>query len=207
MGSEFAFRLCLLFIFAATVSIGGYHRLQAARSGERISRRAEGLPMFVALRGSGLLLFLTALLYLIAPRLIAWGAAPVPLWLRWTGAAVGLFAVLLMQRTLSALGPNLTDTVVTRARHTLVTSGPYARVRHPYYVTFLLLVVAASLLAANWFIGLVGLFVFALLAIRTPVEEQKLIERFGDEYRTYIRQTGRFVPRLRLTGDGRATRG
>ena len=207
MAGELPFRLCLLLIFAATTLIAAYHRSQAAKSGERISRRDEGLVILVSLRASGLLLFLAVLLYLVRPGLMAWSAAPVPLWLRWAGAAVGLLACILMHRTLRALGPNLTDTVVTRTRHTLVTNGPYSRVRHPYYVSFLLLVVAASLLAANWMIGLLGLSVFTLLAIRTPTEEKKLIERFGDEYRTYMRQTGRFFPRLRPTRDGRPPRG
>jgi protein-S-isoprenylcysteine O-methyltransferase Ste14 len=32
------------------------------------------------------------------------------------------------------------------------------------------------------------------LAIRTPREEQKLVERFGDEYRDYMRRTARYIP-------------
>jgi len=35
-----------------------------------------------------------------------------------------------------------------------------------------------------------------LLAIRARKEEQNLIARFGDAYRNYMQQTGRFVPRL-----------
>jgi protein-S-isoprenylcysteine O-methyltransferase Ste14 len=57
-------------------------------------------------------------------------------------------------------------------------------------------VCAAALLSASWLILLAGLLVFLLLAIRTPIEEQKLIERFGEEYHSYMARTGRFVPRL-----------
>ena len=32
-----------------------------------------------------------------------------------------------------SLGSNLTDTVVTRRQHTLITHGPYRWVRHPFY--------------------------------------------------------------------------
>ncbi|MDA2930723.1 hypothetical protein MYX84_12400 [Acidobacteria bacterium AH-259-O06] len=53
-----------------------------------------------------------------------------------------------------------------------------------------------SLLLANWFILLMSIPAFILLAIRTPIEEAKLIEKFGDEYREYMKCTGRFVPRL-----------
>ena len=45
---------------------------------------------------------------------------------------VRVTAVLLIW-TLRSLGPNLTDTVVTRQAHTLVTRGPYRWVRHPFY--------------------------------------------------------------------------
>jgi protein-S-isoprenylcysteine O-methyltransferase Ste14 len=38
--------------------------------------------------------------------------------------------------------------------------------------------------------------VIALLAARTPKEEEKLVEKFGDEYRAYMARTGRFVPRF-----------
>jgi len=33
---------------------------------------------------------------------------------------------------------------------------------------------------------------------RTPQEEARLIEAFGEEYRSYMRRTGRFFPRLRV---------
>jgi protein-S-isoprenylcysteine O-methyltransferase Ste14 len=90
----------------------------------------------------------------------------------------------------------LTDTVVTRANATLVTTGPYRWIRHPFYVTVVLLVVAVTLLAANWFVGLCGLVIFVSQVIRLPIEEQRLIEKFGDEYRAYLARTGRFLPKL-----------
>jgi len=37
---------------------------------------------------------------------------------------------------------------------------------------------------------------FALLAIRSRTEEQKLLERFGEPYRAYRAATGRFLPRM-----------
>jgi protein-S-isoprenylcysteine O-methyltransferase Ste14 len=36
----------------------------------------------------------------------------------------------------------------------------------------------------------------AVLLWRTPREEARLIETFGDAYRTYMKQTGRFFPRF-----------
>jgi protein-S-isoprenylcysteine O-methyltransferase Ste14 len=121
---------------------------------------------------------------------------PLPTWLRWFGVGTGVFCSLLMYWTLSSLGKNLTDTVVTRSKATLVTNGPYRWVRHPFYVTAALLMASVTLLSANWFIGISSVAVLALLAIRTPKEEQMLIERFGQEYRDYMARTGRFLPRI-----------
>jgi protein-S-isoprenylcysteine O-methyltransferase Ste14 len=101
-----------------------------------------------------------------------------------------------MYWTLSSLGKNLTDTVVTRKAATLVTHGPYRWVRHPFYVTAALLMASVTVLTANWLIGLTSLIVLSLLAVRTPKEEAMLIERFGEQYRDYMAKTGRFVPRL-----------
>jgi len=39
--------------------------------------------------------------------------------------------------------------------------------------------------------------VLGLLVVRTRTEEEKLVARFGDAYRAYMMQTGRFVPRRR----------
>ena len=191
------FRIALIVIFLFSIGITGYHRFQAARSGEKISRRDEGRLLFLSIRLSGLALFIGMLLYLIVPRWMAWGSVPLPDEMRWAGAAVGLFALLLLYWTLTSLGKNLTDTVAIRVQHTLVTNGPYRWVRHPFYVAVLLLICAAALLSANWFLGGIGLFVFLLLAmIRISIEERKLVERFGEEYRSYMKRTRRFLPRL-----------
>ena len=42
-----------------------------------------------------------------------------------------------------------------------------------------------------------GLIPFAFLVARSRIEEDKLIERFGDEYREYAAKTGKLFPRLR----------
>ena len=46
-------------------------------------------------------------------------------------------------------------------------------------------------------IGLMAVLVWGLLACRTPIEDEKLTECFGDEYREYITISGRFLPRFK----------
>ena len=104
--------------------------------------------------------------------------------------------------TFRCLGKNLTDTVVTRQQHTLVMHGPYRWVRHPFYDSAALLMVAVSLIAANWFLLLTGGLAFSLLVVRTQTEEEKLLARFGEAYRAYMERTGRFLPRTRANRPG-----
>jgi len=196
MSSETPYRIALVVVIVLTMAVTVYHRLQAAKSGEKLSRRDEGYLFAVVLRLAGFCLWVATFGYLFFPTFFQWAVMPIPAWLRWVGIGFGIFCSLLMYWTLSSLGKNLTDTVVIRANANLVTFGPYRWVRHPFYVTAALLMASVTVLTANWLIGLSSLLVLALLAVRTPKEEQMLIERFGDEYKEYIARTGRFFPRL-----------
>ena len=102
----------------------------------------------------------------------------------------------LLAWTFRSLGKNLTDTVVTRKKHTLVVHGPYRWVRHPLYSSAALLVAGVSLIAANWFFFVMGVALLCVLVMRTRTEEENLVARFGESYQTYMRRTGRFLPRI-----------
>ena len=195
MNAEDRIRIGLIVGLGLAIAVAAWHRRQGVKSGERLNRREEGLIVLVALRLFGLSLWGGTLAYVIEPEWMWWSELPLPHWVRRMGAVSGILSMGLLYWTFRHLGKNLTDTVVTRAKHTLVTTGPYRWVRHPFYGAVALVVVSAFLLTANWFIALLGVGVLVLLVIRTRKEEQKLIERFGGEYRSYMERTGRFVPR------------
>jgi protein-S-isoprenylcysteine O-methyltransferase Ste14 len=196
MSPDMPYRMAVVLLFAGAITITAYHRLQAARSGERFDRRQEGLLLAVVLRLAGLSLFATTLLFLVRPSAVEFSSLPLAAWVRWSGAGFGAGGVVLLYATLTNLGKNLTDTVDLRDAATLVTTGPYRWVRHPFYVSAALLILGVSLLAANWLIALCGAVVLMMLGLRTPKEEAKLIERFGNDYRAYMVTTGRFFPKL-----------
>lgn len=202
MSDDQIFRLVLIAGFVFVFPFAFYFRIRSQGSGEKLDRSQEGLFIMVALRLLGITTMLGILAYAIQPEWMRWSQLPLPAWLRWCGAPIGLAAGSLIIWTFSTLGPNLTDTVVTRKEHTLVTGGPYRWVRHPFYVAFCLAVAANSLLTANWLLALTGSLAFALVVLRTGIEEQKLVERFGSEYTGYMERTNRFVPRF--GGDRRA---
>ncbi len=196
MSEESTFRAVALAIFVSLFLIGMYHRIRARQPDEKISRKEEGRPIMILLRLFGLGFWMGVIVSLIHPPWMGWSTFPLSPWFRWTGATLGAVSVPVFYWVFTSLGKNVTDTVVTRKGAALVTHGPYRWVRHPLYSVAALFLPAFGLLLANWFILLMGMLGLILLAIRTPIEEAKLIEKFGDEYREYMKCTGRFIPRL-----------
>ena len=197
MSEESTFRVVLAIGFLATLSVTLHHRIRSWASKERLDRRHEGLLILATLRPAGLLLWAGVIAYMVHPASMAWSSLVLPPWLRWTGAGIYALGLALLTWALRALGTNLTDTVVTRRAHTLVTHGPYRWVRHPFYDAMALFTVATALIAANWFVLTAGAVVFVLLAVRVTTEEEHLLARFGEPYHSYRARTGRFVPMRR----------
>ena len=155
---------------------------------------ARTVPMMVAVVS----LFAGLGAYIVDPSLMAWSAVRLPRTVRWTGAAIGWAGALGEMWAFTCLGRQYSPLLRIRKDHSLVTSGPYAWIRHPLYSFGLPFVFGLALAAANWFLLLTAGIGFAfLMTVRVPREEAMLVEAFGDSYREHIKRTGRFLPRLR----------
>ena len=165
MDLDHTLRMLMVVGFLLLFPIGVYYRLKSQVPRERLDRSQEGVFILATLRPIGLIYWVGMIAYMINPAWMAWSSMPLPAWLRWTAAAVLPLGAGLLVWTFRALGPDLTDTVVTRRSHTLVTRGPYRFVRHPFYDSAAVLAVATSLMMANWFVLLTGVSVFLLLAV------------------------------------------
>ncbi len=84
------------------------------------------------------------------------------------------------------------------APRSIVTYGPYARVRHPFYTAFIVYSFAGVLLFPH-VITLVWLvYVLVALNLTAAREERRLsASEFGAEYIAYKDTVGRFTPKLR----------
>jgi len=195
--NENIFRISAAIILFTGMGISSYFRRKADReSGEKISRKVDGTPMMTIIRLGGLILWFSPLVYLLNPAWMAWSKIGLPEWVRWLGVGTGILITLGIYWLFSSIGSGITPTSATRREHTLVTSGPYRWVRHPLYTLGSSMFVSFGMMADNWFIALLGVLAFIAMAIRTPKEEANLIAKFGDEYRDYMKRTGRFLPKL-----------
>ena len=196
MQDDSVFRIVLLVVLLAVVPIGIYHRLKSQATGEKLDRRQEGVFILATLRPLGAVFWFGLFAWMINPAWLGWSSVRVPVWSRWMSVVILVAGCVLLVWTFRSLGRNLTDTVVTREQHTLVSHGPYRWIRHPLYSSAALMVAALSVIAANWFLFITGVMVLCVLVIRTRTEEANLVARFGDSYRRYMDRTGRFLPKL-----------
>jgi protein-S-isoprenylcysteine O-methyltransferase Ste14 len=70
----------------------------------------------------------------------------------------------------------------------LVDISLYAIVRHPQYVSGMLLNLALMLLAQHWLVILLGAISMALIYLDIQVADQDGLKKFGDEYRRYMQR-------------------
>ncbi len=196
--NENIFRILAALILCGGMGISIYFRAKADRNtGEKVSRSVDGSATMRLIKIGGLILWLSPFIYLLNPAWMNWSRIGLPDWSRWLGVGLGILSVLGIYWLFSSIGSGITPTSATRKEHKLVTSGPYRWVRHPLYTVATSLFVAFGLMAANWFIALLGILAFIAMAKRTPKEEANLIEKFGDEYREYMKHTGRFLPLIK----------
>lgn len=196
MAEDVLFRRIAGAVVLSLFAISIYYRHRADKAGGRVKRDDEPTSIRLGLGISALMGFGGLLLYFIWPPLLDWTLMPIPNPVRWTGAVIATVSVASTWWIFRTLGLNITRTSKTRDNATLVTTGPYRFVRHPFYVNVALAFWSLSLVTRSWWFAAWILPALMFLAIRTRKEEANLEARFGDAWREYVARTGRFVPRL-----------
>jgi len=133
-----------------------------------------------------------------ATNWLAFADYRLPAFVPWIGTLVMIAALWLFWRSHVDLGRNWSKTLELRKEHQLVRHAVYRSIRHPMYAAILLFGLGQGMLLNNWLAGWSGIAAFAVLyLVRTPREERLMLEQFGDEYREYMRKTGRLFPWIR----------
>src|SRR5579864_5879634 len=115
--------------------------------------------------------------------------------LGWTGVALCLLGFGLAINARRHLGRNWGMPMSRKEQPELVTSGPYALIRHPIY-TGLILAMLGSAIGVNvvWLLLLVPLGAYFIYSARQ--EESAMLQLFPVEYAAYTARTGMLAPRL-----------
>lgn len=181
----------------------GYLVLAAFMGGERLLRRTESAKTFrsgnfdkrsTALVGAG---FGTGLLLPLALDFPGLFLFPVGLFEGIGAVAIMLAGLGLRVWAAATLGSHYSRTLLVATDRKVVSSGPYARIRHPGYLGSILLWSGFGVLSSN--LVVVSLFPIMFMAIylyRISVEERMLDQEFGDDYAKYRQRTRKLVPLL-----------
>ena len=76
----------------------------------------------------------------------------------------------------------------------LIQHGVYKYVRHPITLAALIYTPAIPLIFSSLYGFVVMLGIVPLFLFRIRIEEKMLVEKFGDEYRQYMRRTKKLIP-------------
>jgi protein-S-isoprenylcysteine O-methyltransferase Ste14 len=174
----------------------GIDRAAGQSTLDRKAIESEGRGLFIGRTVAVLFLAILLVLYVLDSPWLKALSIPLPAWLRWAGFGLGLASLGFWTWTQATLAEQYSPLLQLGEQHRLVTSGPYARMRHPMYAAMSGMGTAFALVTANWCFALSAVALIAGFVIRAPREEQMLLAAFGDTYQDYQAKTGRFLPKF-----------
>jgi len=159
-----------------------------ARSEPALSR----LIRSVSIACAGVLLWLPSIpLPLLGRRFL-----PLPVLCFWIGSGVTATGLLFSVWARRHLGSNWSQAVTVKEGHELITSGPYAIVRHPIYTGLLLAFLGSAIARGEWRGLLAVALVFGVLWRKLKLEEKWMRVQFGESYETYARRVAALLPHV-----------
>jgi protein-S-isoprenylcysteine O-methyltransferase Ste14 len=200
MHTESIFRIAFWVLFGGMMVMQVYFASRVRQAGERVRADRQAIERegwwYAVVRAIGSLSLIAFLVLLaINPPWLEVLLVPLPDWLRWTGIALGGVSFVLYAWSQATLGKAWSPHLQMRDEHHLVTTGPYARIRHPIYLALLGFLTGIALVTANWFFIALLVVSILVLALRIPREEQMMIGDFGEEYKAYMQRTGGLFPK------------
>ena len=116
----------------------------------------------------------------------------------WTfiaGWICALASLVIRRKAIAALGKFWSLHVEIRENHQFVRTGPFRWVRHPTYFSMILELLGLGLIMnATYTLVIVAVIFVPTLAFRINYEEKALVEKFGDAYQDYRRNTPAVFP-------------
>lgn len=146
-----------------------------------------------------LVVFVVTRLYTHSARLVGPAALnarelfAAPLALNWAGAALSVFGIGIAVWARLYLGRNWSSRPVAKEGHELVTTGPYAYVRHPIYTGVIMAALGTALTGTLFGVG-VFFIATGIFLSRIPREERIMQELFPNEFPAYRARTKRLIP-------------
>lgn len=118
--------------------------------------------------------------------------------IRWLSTFIYAINLIFFAWCHASLGKNWSNILEIKKDHQLIKNGPYKKIRHPMYAHFWILIISQGLILDNWIVLVYGLLAWGTLYfLRVRKEENMMMEEFGDQYKEYMKETGRLIPKIK----------
>ena len=186
----------IVFTIGFVVYISTRGKFASVVKGNEYVDRRVGIQEKLLLTGVLITSLVFPVIYLFTP-LFSFADYTLPNWIHVCGMMSMLVGLWLFWRSHADLGANWSPTLETRKGHEIIKHGVYRRVRHPMYSGIWLFSFGQALLLDNWLAGWGVVLAFGVMYfLRTPKEEQMMLDHFGSAYKEYMTETGQLFPRI-----------
>ncbi|MFW9844796.1 MAG: isoprenylcysteine carboxylmethyltransferase family protein [Candidatus Thorarchaeota archaeon] len=202
MADEFLFAVLFVLSSIGFWTVRGYY-IRKTRDPNARRTRAERKEAMKKEGWTGMAIVLlfpveivVVIVYLINPLWLSLTSLMIPELYRWLGLFLAIVSIPYAAWVHQTLGRAYSYALETKSEQTLVTTGPFSRVRHPLYSAHNIFNLGMVVLTLN-----IPLIIFAIVGVpityvRMQDEERMMMDQFGEEYKAYMMRTGRIFPKF-----------
>lgn len=92
------------------------------------------------------------------------------------------------------LGENYSQDVVILKNQKLITKGPYKIIRHPHYFSQIIVDLSAAIAVMSYLVFILAIIEIPFFIMRAKLEDKLLQKYFKDEFLSYKKKSGLFIP-------------
>lgn len=190
------FWIILLYVIQSEVRFGVKARSHRTGASDRGSTIALSIAAMVPVLGFALAMKAAASSWI--PHWFRDASLPGMPAVAWVGVAVAASGLVVRIWAVLTLRERYTRTLLTQEGQAVERRGPYRRVRHPGYLGSLLCLNGLAMASGNYVVLIASLAAtFAAYAHRIRVEDEMLLQAFGEDYAVYRREVAAVIPFLR----------
>jgi protein-S-isoprenylcysteine O-methyltransferase Ste14 len=203
MNNELVFRIIFWFFLSVIIIFNRIIPLMYSKKNneqlipDKAAVKNEGKPTFILRIIFGLVFFGILLAYSLYPSFMSILHLDYSLWIRWLGVLISIVGTVFWIYSQIVLGRYWSPQLQIQNEHKIISEGPYKYIRHPIYTAMMVWVIGLVLFTANILFVILALTFFIFFVARVPKEEKMMIETFGDIYTKYMKDTGRYLPKIK----------